>query len=483
MSFHNFLAIYSMQWVMSSDFKPFLPPNLHLQPGVYLVGGSVRDILLNRPPVDYDMVVMENPRGYAAALAKRHAAGIVKLGRGEQVVYRIMLNHATIDVAPPQGPTIEADLRKRDFTINALAYDIQEDRLMDITGGMPDLKSKTIRMVSPDGFLKDSVRLLRAFRMGAALKFRIDSQTVEAIGQRSREIRNCAGERIRDELYKLFLTGDSAEYLEQMAETGLLFEIFPELTATRRCHQNEYHEFTVFEHTLRAYRCLEEIMRTPEVYWGQWGEKLTRYMNGEGRVLLKMALLLHDIGKPSTKQIMEDGAVHFFGHEGKGAEMVKAVGQRLRLSNRAAETLRFIVRHHLRPLHMLAAKKSGQLTPRARARFCRKCGDFTPAILLHAMADAGGKQQTSGWETDPLSVFAAQLMRDFFDNHMQRVSQPALVTGKDLIDVFKLKPSPLFGKLLSRVELGRLAGEIHTRQEALDAVEAHLSQIQKSKKR
>ena len=436
--------------------------------GIYLVGGSIRDELSGRKPADYDIACA----GDAEKIARRIAAGtrgtLVELGKPGQVIFRVVSGKKIFDVACLNGQTIEDDLLQRDFTINALAYSLSDGEVIDCCGGLKDLEKKSIRMVSKEAFTKDPLRLLRAFRIGAAFNFKIEPATLKAIKKNAGLIVNSAGERIRVELLKLMSTSRAYPYLAAMADTGLLTALFPEIGCLRGCEQNKYHCYDVFEHTMKSFDCLESLISSAESL------KLTAYAQNylfadqEKTALLKLAILLHDTGKPLSRTSDIKGEYHFYGHASSGADLSKQICDRLKMASREKYFIDFIIRHHLRPLYLFTLHLKAELTPKAVMRFFRKCSDYTPYILLHSIADF----QAKGGSRDNLfKDFVLELIDDYFIKFKTLQKEAPLITGNDLIQEFGLEPSPLFRKILNYVEDSRLAREISDRASALKLAE------------
>ena len=424
--------------------------------GAYIVGGSIRDIILGRTPFDYDIAVLGNPEKFAKKIAVKKSDHIIELGKNDQKIIRVISDNKIFDISSVNGNTIEDDLLKRDFTINAMAYALSSEKIIDCTGGMKDIADKKIRMVSDTAFEKDPVRLIRAYRIGASLNFEINTNTVSAIRKNAKFIKNSAGERIRSEFLRILQTSKSHHYISQMADTGLLFAIFPELGNLKGCLQNRFHQYDVFEHTMKAFYHLENI----------FNNKIIHRVDENTAPLLKFAILFHDTGKPPAKKVDSKGNVHFYGHSRKGAEITKKISFRIKLSTKEKYFIDFIIRNHIDPLHLFIAKGKGTLTNKATTRFFIKCGDNTPYLLLHSVADMKGKGDKDK-DKEEFIEFAKNMISRYFSEFMPRKKNPALITGNDLINKFGLPPSPLFKIIISKVEEARLSSQINTRQEAL----------------
>ncbi len=434
--------------------------------GAYIVGGSVRDLLLGRTPMDYDIAVSGDAKRFAKRLAEKTNGHYVELGKDQQTIYRVVVDKVIFDLSPVNGATIEEDLKNRDFTINAMAYSISSREIIDCLGGRQDLKNKNIRMISRSVFALDPVRLIRAYRMGAALKYVIEPRTVAAIKADAGLISNSAGERIRTELFKILEATESKSYILQMADSGLLFVVFPEISTLKACTQNRYHRFDVFEHTLQAFYHLENILENQDKYLPPLSDPNDQLTETIRAVLLKYSILLHDIGKPAARTEDGHGNVHFYGHGKKSADMLKHINQRLKLSNHDADYTDFIVRNHIRPLYLFNAHQQNKIKPKAITRFFMKCGGRTPDLLLHALADIKGKGVENNGRNAAFIDFAKKMTAHYYLDFKPQRTKPPLITGTDLINTFGLKPSPLFKKILTRVEEARLAGSIHDRKEA-----------------
>jgi len=436
--------------------------------GAYIVGGSIRDIILGRIPTDFDIAVLQFPEKYASDLASCVNGHVVKIGKQNQMIYRVVSENSTFDISAIEGKTIEDDLVKRDFTVNAIGYDLASGKIIDLSGGINDLSIKKIRMVSKEAFKKDPVRLIRAYRIATMLDFEIESETAHAIISNVKLITKAAGERIKTELFKILSCPKSYSHIHQMYETGLLFEIFPELAALQGCKQNKHHAYDVMDHSLTAFSQLEMLLNEKIFNTGAINFQLPD-MDKEKSALLKYSILLHDIGKPSALTVGDDENIHFFGHEIIGAEMAKQISKRLKLSNNEVDYIDFIIRNHIAALHLYNSGIKNPPSNKSLARFFIKCGDMTPDLLLHTIADIKGKGNEDKKKEDFLS-FASYLLKEFFSDYKVKKTGPRLITGNDLIEEFGLSPSPLFKRILSIVEESRISSDIKNREEAFSLV-------------
>lgn len=443
--------------------------------GAYIIGGSIRDLLLDRIPSDYDIAVTANPKKNAEKIAKNISGHLVEMGKPGQMIFRVISNNNIIDIISLNGASIEDDLKKRDFTINAMAYDLSSGKIIDCLGGLGDLADKKVRMVSADIFKKDPIRLIRAYRIAACLNFQIESQTMSVISAYAKLIQNSAGERLWGEIFKLLGTSTSYHYLSQMDDAGLLTAIFPDLDRLKECPQNSHHMYDVFEHTMKAYSHLETILNDPaKILPEDICIQIRQYLDDEKTVLLKYAILLHDIGKPWAKTIDGKGKIHFYGHPQKSADLAQKISQELKFSNREKRFADVIIRNHLNPLFLFTAMQKKTLTRRGVTRFFIKCGDNTPALLLHTIADTMAKRDMPNQANKDFLCFVTDMIRNFFYDFKRKIKEPPLITGHDLIHEFALIPSPLFKTILNLVQEEKLTGTIKSRSEALGWVRDYL---------
>jgi poly(A) polymerase len=452
-------------------------------PPVYLVGGALRDAWLGLEIRDFDFVVPGEARIVARQLARALEARYVLLDEDWGVARLIWRACASkedftwLDFASMRGSRIQEDLWQRDFTCNAMAMPIVGGREAegfpweDPTGGLRDLRARTVRMVHPARLREDPLRLLRAFRLACSLALQIEAFTLETIRAERAGLLSVAAERVRDELYKILACPGSLPWLLGMEETGLLASIFPELLGLKGLQQGDYHHLDAWEHTLEAYRILEGVCQhgwEPAV--PQHGE-LKEWIDSQRSILplLKMAVLFHDAGKPGTGTTGEVREPHFYGHATTGAEIVSETMRRLRTSRHDEERVTKWVRYHMGPVHMLRALEEGHLTEKAKIRFLRRLGADAPGMLLVALADFEASRGPAATADRRVSFYGLldSLTRLYFERDAASVSTKRLVTGKDLIDALGIPPGPTVGRLLNLLEEARVEGRVSNRSEAL----------------
>ncbi len=463
---------------------------------IWLVGGAVRDALLGRPVHDWDFAVDQNAlrlaRAVADALGGAYFPLDVERGAGRVILTGADDTRLELDFAVLRGVDLEADLGTRDFTINAMAID-EAGALVDLTGGQLDLDARRVRATNEHAFQDDPVRLLRAVRMEAELGFEIAPQTMAWIRRDAELLTLSSAERVRDEFARLLGIRGAITHLRRLDEFGLLSYVVPELESLKGVTQSPPHRFDVWQHTLLMVDTLEGVIaaiagqavgsRTsagvPPFAWGDIGRSLSQFADdvvthlavevssGRDRVgLLKLAALLHDIGKSETWSQEEDGRIHFYNHDLVGAQIAATRLQELRFSRDEAERMRVLVGQHLRPAHL---SRTERVTRRAVYRYFRATGCGGVDVVLLSLADHlatyGPNLQEDRWARR-LEV-AETLLTHCFEHYEETVDPPPLITGNDLLAELGMSPGPEVGRLLETVREAQAAGEVRTREEAL----------------
>lgn len=447
---------------------------------VYLVGGTVRDMLLRRETHDLDVSVQGSASRMARAFADENGAAYFLMDATFDVA-RVILERdgkrEVVDFVRLRGESIEQDLATRDFTINALAvegagWDGDASAVIDPFYGLADIAAQRVRAVSEDVFVNDPVRLLRAVRMEAELNFVLDEATEHLVLRDAALIENAPPERVRDELMKIIGAPNVLRNLNRLDTLDLLGRVLSELNALRAVTQPSPHVYDVFEHTLRAVAAAQETERAGylDIAQGAFGSQLSQHLakfTAGGRTrreLLRLALLLHDIGKPATRSVEENGRIRFLGHEIVGAEIAEQVLRRLKFSNEECALVKTIVANHMRLLHTQHG-----ISNRAIYRFFRDTGDAGVDIAVHAWCD---RRATNGDDADTddraaLDAVIGRLLDSYFNAHARVVAPRTLVNGDEIMKLLRLPPGPRIGALLDAAREAQALGEVTTREEAL----------------
>lgn len=445
---------------------------------LYLVGGILRDGLLGREREnpDFDFCLKKGAISFGRKLAEEIKSGFVVLDREHgacRLVKRIKDKTYTLDFTDFRGPDLEKDLLHRDFTINALALELEKvfsdtgfsNLLIDPYGGREDLRHKLIKVISKRAFSEDPLRILRTFSFACTLGFTIDKKTLKLVKLERERLAGVSSERIRDEIFKIFDSSCAFDYLLQLDKLKILKIILPEIEKMRGVNQGPYHHLDIWQHTLEAVRQLEiliaELKNNQEIQ-----DYLNEIISGGRRrpALLKLGALLHDIGKPQALR-REDGKIKFHGHERIGREIASNIARRLKLSNDEINSLYKMVLWHLRPGYLADNEK---LTPRAIFRYFRDTDKEAISILLLSLADQRATQgplTTKGSRIRHERVVFG-LIKEYFRKKKEK-KIVRLINGDDLIKKFKLEPSPLIGKILSEIEELQAIGKINIKKQAL----------------
>jgi len=446
---------------------------------LYLVGGLLRDLIFGRKKEnpDFDFCLKDKSIAFGRKLARNIRAGFVVLDQRHGACRLVKLIGGkvyTFDFTDFRGKTLKEDLLHRDFTINTLALGIEhftakkedlKDLIIDHYEGMEALKAGVIKAVNKRVFIEDPLRILRAFSFSSILNFKIDNLTLRLLKSQKRRLSGVSFERIRDELFKIFDQPVSVKYLKQLDNAGILKVIMPEIERMRNIGQGPYHHLDVWQHTLESIRELELLFE--EIRNNCRIEDYLNEVISSGRrrrQLLKLAALLHDIGKPASLR-RRGNKIIFHGHERVGVAIGLGIAKRLKLSNDEWETLRKIILWHLRPGFL---SDNTIVTPRAIFRYFRDTKEEALSVLLLSLAD---QRATKG----PLATkesrrrheeLVASLIKQYFKTKDEKKPR-RLIDGNELMRRFKLKPSPLIGKILSELEELQAIGKVRNKGQAL----------------
>ena len=453
----------------------------------YLVGGCVRDRLLHRPIYDLDVATAGDGLVLARSLANHFDGDYYALDSarrtGRAILHREGADSLVVDVAQFRGDDLVADLDDRDFAINALAVDVRApDEIIDRHGGLTDLGDGLIRPVSDGSIRNDPLRALRAVRQAADLHFELAPETKNLIRRDGPALVGVSRERVRDELARLLALPATAAYLGQLDDLGILTVILPELEPLRGLVQPPPHHLEALSHSLDTVRMLELLLSqealpeslSPFVDRLQAQLSLRISDTRPRLVTLKLAALLHDIGKPAARAVDGNGRVRFIGHDQQGAKTVAQAMRRLRFSGIEVRLGETIARYHMRPL--LLANQVG-VSSRAVYRFFRDTGQAGVEVLLHALADHRATVALDAPDEVWLRLIrlTARMLHDYWERQSERVKPAPLVTGNDLLRELDLQPGPQIGELLEAVLEAQVSGEVHTRADALALVRTKLA--------
>lgn len=419
----------------------------------YIVGGIVRDAFLGRSITDLDVVVAGEGIDFADRVATvLHTGPVVKFRQFGTAM--IPYEHIQIEIASARKETYTADsrkpevvftdltedLRRRDFTINAMAVDIRPHtygEFKDPFNGVRDLKVEVIRtpLDPEETFFDDPLRMMRAIRFATQFRYRISDQTFGAIKKMAERIEIISMERVRDELIKMLLSPQPSIGFILMENSGLLQRVLPEISAMKGAEEkNGYGHKDVFYHTLKV---VDNVSLLTD------------------KISVRLAALFHDVGKPPTKRFILTQGWTFHGHEDVGARMFDTIGRHLKLSVRQIKEVRKLIRLHLRPIAIAGETVTDSAVRRLRV----EAGDSIYDLLTLCRADITSK--------NPEKVREYQNNFDEVERRIKIVEEKdrlrafqSPVRGEELMEFYGISPGPLVGKIKSLIENAILDGEI-----------------------
>ena len=416
---------------------------------LYVVGGTVRDLLLRIPSDDFDFTTNARPPEIKRLLARANADHVFAIGErfgtiggvfGEHIVEITTYRSEAYEAGSrkPQvefGDSLEGDLSRRDFTINAMALHATTGELADPFGGRTDLEARSVRAVGPpeDRFRDDPLRLMRAVRFAARLAFEIEPETRRAIPPVADALATISRERIAIELGKILTSKLPGLGLRLLTDLGLMQQIIPEVLAMRGMTQDaSYHHKDVYDHTMQV------VDQAPN------------------RLIVRWAALLHDIAKPRTRSV-ENGVVHFIGHETVGAQMSRKILLGLKLDRQTIEQVSQLV-----AMHQRANGYEEDWTDGAVRRFVREAGEVLEDLLDLSAADVTSKRQDRQRAAGArVSALRERIERLKAEEEIEKLASP--LDGLELMAMFSRPPGPWFkgikDRLLSAVLDGHLASD------------------------
>ncbi|MFP4248493.1 MAG: CCA tRNA nucleotidyltransferase [Armatimonadota bacterium] len=448
---------------------------------LYLVGGAVRDVLLGREVGDWDLAghgVIDIARRFAA----EHDLRTVLLHEDLPTI-RVILRPGDptgfLDFAELRAPTIEQDLCLRDFTINALAWDIRgADRLIDPTGGLEDIEASRVRALDREVLAADPLRVLRAFRFAAELNFDVAGETGEWLAELAPEIESVAGERIGHEMAKLFAAPHAADAVQAAEDLGALGALVPPLAETRGVQQGGFHHLDVLGHTLLALHEAERAINDPELFLPRAADAIRVWLGeAENRAAVRMAVAFHDVGKPACRT-EEEGRTRFLGHADASASTFLDCAERWCLPTSLRRKVVRMIRLHMRPLELASAGMRAEaegrslesvITLSAVRRLMRDAEPASIGLLLVAVGDRSACRGPASRLEERgrlYEVFDEMLVRYLKWLREQR-KRPRLIDGDTLMAELNLPEGPLVGELLDAIEEAYEDREIEAEDEAL----------------
>ena len=458
----------------------------------YLVGGYVRDFVIgvkngdNIYTPDRDIAI-KGAEEFAKRLADKLEATFITLDEVNKI-YRLVLKDKEnyLDISELRGNSIEDDLRQRDFTINAVAYDLKEEKFIDILGGIEDIKNKRLKMVREENFIDDPLRILRAFRFMSTTGFEVNSELKQILAKYKNLILKPAKERIHDEIMKLFGGKYTSETLLKMLDMGILELIFPCVNEIKKIPSNSHHHLDLIHHLIETVRQIEIMYKNSESEVKEHLDKID--FGGYPRINhLKLAGFLHDIGKPSTWTIEEEGKCiwkagdkseypkdksyrhRFIKHDLEGSKMVKPLLKELKFSNKQIEYISELIKTHIYPSSVISAPV---VDNKIMMRYVRKMEENVIDNIFLAKADrlsAQGEAVTKEMTEANLNGLD-KLLEFYLDVKPTLKPLPKLLDGKEIMEILGIGQSPVLGKIINELHEAQLNGEVNTKEDAVNLV-------------
>jgi poly(A) polymerase len=452
----------------------------------WVVGGAVRDAVLGREVVDVDVAVADGEAEAANAIAAAADGHAFELSAEFNTWRAVAPQEAWhVDVTRLRGADIEADLRARDFTVNAMALELAAvgAEPIDPTGGRADLERGVLRAASDRAFADDPLRILRAARLAAELDFTVDEPTAEIARASANRAGEPAGERQLHELRLLLAAPDPVRGLDALTDLEGLGAVLPEVDSLRGVEQNPNHHLDVHGHTIEVLRRVLELESDPERVAGDRANELREllaeplgdsFSRGEA---LRFGALLHDVGKPATRDDSR-GFITFIGHDHVGADMVEGVGLRLKASRALTAYLRGVTLHHLR-LGFLSSERP--LPPRRVHDYLLATEPVSADVTLLTVADRLSARGEGPLASPEMIRAHLELAREMLGAALDRRRDGpprSPIAGDELAAELGIEPGPDLGRLLEEVEAGVYAGEVSGRDDAIALARAALERSQ-----
>lgn len=432
---------------------------------IYLVGGAVRDYLLGKTTCDKDILV-NNAESFAKEFAKKNNATFITLD-SENKIYRVVLKDKInyLDITEPIEGSLEKDLRRRDFTINAIAINLKTDEIVDINNGQEDISNRVIRSISEDNLVDDPLRILRAFRFSATLGFEIEQGTLEQIKRHKNLILNPAKERVNYEILKLF----QGEYTPQvlLMASDIIELLYPVFTDVKKVPKNTHHHLGLYEHSVETVNQIQQI-------YNNSSDEVKEHMNkvdfgGFSRLAhLKFAGFFHDIGKFSTWTI-EGDRHRFIKHDDVGSKMAKEILKQNKFSKKQIEYITSMIKNHIYPSQVVSAEN---INDKIYMRYIRKMEDNVIDNIILAQADrlsARGPAITDDIVKD--NIDRLNKLLEFYIMIKPKLKPiPKFLTGQEIMEIKNIPQSPILGNIISALKEEQLEGNILTKAEAVEFV-------------
>ncbi len=444
-----------------------------------LVGGCLRDYLLGHSVSDWDLVMEGDLETFVRDLANSTGSSLVALDEKRGIYRVIPRNNPQIylDIARSRG-SIGQDLTLRDFTINAIGLDLKNREILDPSNGIEDLRGRVLRVCHPESIKDDPLRILRGYRLSAGFSLEILGETLSLMMAGREGLRRIAPERIRDELFLMLKMPGSWGVFFQLQKDRVLEIIFPDIIPMEGMAQNSFHRYDVLKHSLECLRQVEILMQSGFSSFGDMGGDLGDYCGkilkgGRSRgQLLKLACLLHDVGKPRSRRV-EGGVLYFIGHHEMGKDIWRNIGQELKLSNQEIQMGSCLILHHMDPVFM-PQMRDPLRQKESIYRFFWDTRIWAPGVLMLSFADVEAGMGTA-LRPEMIRIhhqFSLDLARRYFRGD-SLAHPPKFLDGNEVIRILGIPPGPGVGKILQDLDRASALGLVADKEGARQFVISH----------
>ena len=437
----------------------------------YLVGGYIRDLLSSEKSFDRDLIVKkEYAKEIAQNIADNTDSHFVVLDEDNQI-YRVVMSDKTnyFDISAMLENDLEKDIKRRDLTINSIAYDINNDIIIDKYNGLNDFKNKILQTANIKNYTDDPLRILRVYRFLSKYNFEISKTLLDFIQKNLNLIELPAKERINTEIMKLFEGKYTDVALKKMDESGLLTKIFPVVEEIKKIPPNTHHHLNLLEHSIETVRQIQSNFENSD-------EKTKETLNTielgnhTRKAFLKLAGFFHDIGKPETWTIEEETGRHrFIMHDEIGSKKVVNILKELKFSKKQILYIQKMIKYHIYPSSLVWQESVGS---KARLKFYRKMHPYCTDIIILAMSDrlsAMGKDVTCEIVIKNLSDLS--ILKEECQNFDEETASPKpILNGKEIMEITCLPQSKELGDIVKSLYSAQLDGIVSTKEEAITFV-------------
>ena len=419
--------------------------------GAFLAGGYIRDLaIFGTAALDRDIVLFgADTENVSRKIADSLGAAFVELD-SENKIYRIVLGENYADIAQGLNNSVTDDIKRRDFCINSIFYDLKKGDFVDIAGGFQDIEQRVIKTADIKNLDDDPLRMLRAFRFQSQLGFEIESGVKDYIKNNGKKLDSVAKERINQEILKMFEGKFLPQTLLNMLDIGLLEAVFPFIQNIKKIPPNSHHHLDLVHHSIETVKQIRQ-----------------------NKPLLRLAAFYHDIGKPLCWTIEpETGRHRFIGHDEKGGELVKEELSRLKFSKKQIEYVSKMVKNHIYPSSLMSAPEG--VSNKAMARFIRKIHPDVEDLIELARADrlsARGEAVTD----DMVEKNLENLMKllEYYESIKDGLKElPKLLDGREIMEILNIQATPKLGAIINELKEAQIAGVVKTKEDAITFIKS-----------